>query len=247
MWLYRSGREGPPIVLFEYQQTRSGDHPKLFLKEFRGYLQVDGYGAYGGLSSDITLVGCWAHARRKFVEALAVLPLELGLKYCNQLFAIESKLKEATAEERHAERDVQSRAVLDKMNLWLSEMGAVPPKSKTGEAITYCRNQWKNLTAFLADGRLEIDNNRSERSIKPFVVGRKNWLFANTPKGATASATIYSIIETAKENGLNTFAYLTHVFEKLPSIDPSDPAGIDAILPWSESLPTSCRATNRKR
>jgi len=260
MWLYRSGRDGPPIVLFEYQQTHRWDHPKTFLKDFKGYLQVDGFEGYGHISTDIILVGCWAHVRRKFVEALAVLPADLrndekkkkstvaqvGLDFCNLLFAVDSKLKDATAEERHTARLIQSVPVLDKMRLWLDEVGAVLPKSKTGEAIGYCRNQWKALTAFLADGRLEIDNNRSERSIKPFVIGRKNWLFANTPKGATASAVIYSIIETAKENGLNPFAYLQFVFETMPSIGASDNTGFDAILPWSHSLPNSCRAINRK-
>jgi transposase len=260
MWLFRSGRQGPAIVLFEYQQTRKADHPKAFLKDFKGYLQVDGYAGYGGISPDIVLVGCWAHARRKFLEALAVLPADLrnaekvkkssmaqvGLDFCDRLFGIDAKLKEATAEERHAVRLVQSVAVLEKMQEWLSEAGAVPPKSKIGDAIGYCRNQWKQLTAFLADGRLELDNNRSERSIKPFVVGRKNWMFSNTAKGATASAVTYSIIETAKENGLNPFAYLTHVFEQMPLLGPTGSADIDAILPWSESLPASCRATNRK-
>ena len=116
------------------------------------------------------------------------------------------------------------------------------PKSKLGEAITYSLNQFEKLTAFLKDGRLEIDNNRSERSIKPFVIGRKNWLFANTPRGAKASATIYSVIETAKENGLNPFKYLMYLFEQLPQLrDPRDPEDLDKLLPWSTSLPLTCR------
>ncbi|OMF95265.1 hypothetical protein BK144_06975 [Paenibacillus sp. FSL R7-0273] len=116
------------------------------------------------------------------------------------------------------------------------------PKSKTGEAIRYCLNQWKKLTAFLEDGRLEIDNNRSERSIKPVVIGRKNWMFVNTPRGAKASAVIYSIVETAKANGLNPFAYLTYLFEQLPQLsDPADLAVMKPIFPWSTTLPANCR------
>lgn len=116
------------------------------------------------------------------------------------------------------------------------------PKSTFGQAIAYCLNQWEKLQAFLLDGRLELDNNRSERSIKPFVIGRKNWLFSNTPRGARASATIYSIVETAKENGLNPLAYLTYLFERLPNIDIDDEAALDELLPWSDSLPPECRA-----
>nr|WP_281423103.1 transposase [Paenibacillus oenotherae] len=116
------------------------------------------------------------------------------------------------------------------------------PKSLLGQAITYSLNQWDKLIAFLQDGRLEIDNNRSERAIKPFVIGRKNWLFANTPRGAKASAIIYSVIETAKENGLNPFKYLMHLLEQLPQLpDPKDPEALDNLLPWSSTIPLTCR------
>ena len=127
--------------------------------------------------------------------------------------------------------------------MWLrTQKSRVLQKGTLGQAITYCLNQWEPLQAFLGDGRLEIDNNRSERSIKSFVIGRKNWLFSNTPSGARASAIIYSLVETAKENSLNPLTYLTYVFEKLPSLaDPADVAELDALLPWSESLPLRCR------
>lgn len=132
---------------------------------------------------------------------------------------------------------------MEAFSVWLRQQrGRTLPKSKLGEAITYCLNQWDKLTAFLTDGRLEIDNNRSERSMKPFVIGRKNWLFANTPRGAKASATIYSVIETAKENGLNPFQYLKYLFEQLPQLpDPRDPQALDDFLPWSPKLPLTCR------
>ena len=250
LWLYRTGREGPPIILYEYQTTRAGKHAARFLKDFKGYLHVDGYSGYNGLP-DITLVGCWAHARRKFSEALKALPADQraapvaakeGLDFCNQLFAIERELKDATPEERSAARMQRSRPVLDAFLAWLKyHTPRVLPKSAFGQAIHYCRNQWDKLEAFMLDGRLEIDNNRSDRSIKPFVIGRKNWLFANTPQGARASAIIYSVVETAKENGLNPFAYLTYLFEQLPNVDIQDPANIDLLLPWSSALPDCCR------
>ncbi len=116
------------------------------------------------------------------------------------------------------------------------------PKSTLGQAITYCLNQWSKLVVFLEEGHLEIDNNRSERSIKPFVIGRKNWLFSNTPRGEKASVVTYSIVETAKENGLNPFAYLQYLFEQLPNLNSDDSSAFDAILPWSDTLPDTVRS-----
>ncbi|CAB3395977.1 transposase [Kyrpidia spormannii] len=250
LWLYRTGRYSPPIVLYEYQRTRAAEHPKAFLNGFKGYLHVDGYAGYNGLA-DVTLVGCWAHARRKFDEALKSLPASKrsapvaakeGLAYCNRLFAIERDLKELTPEERYRRRLELSRPVLDEFLAWLVEQKEhALPKSAFGQAIQYCLGQWGKLEAFLKDGRLEIDNNRSERSIKPFVIGRKNWLFANTPKGAKASATVYSIVETAKENGLNPYEYLRYLFERLPNVNINDASVLDRLLPWSPELPESVR------
>jgi transposase len=250
MWLYRSGRDGPPLVLFDYQTTRAGAHPSKFLKDFRGYLHVDGYVGYEGLTG-VTLVGCWAHARRKFMEAINVLPAperkkggtaaHKGLDFCNQLFEIERDLHDVTPEERLAGRQQRSTRVLAAFRAWLDQISvSALPKFKLGEAITYCLNQWGKLNAFLQDGRLELDNNRSERAIKPFVIGRKNWLFANTPAGARSSATIYSLVETAKENGLNPFTYLTYLFEQLPNINLKDTTEVDALLPWSASVQSRC-------
>jgi transposase len=251
MWLYRSGRDGPPIVLFEYQPTRAAEHPRAFLKGFSGYLHVDGYAGYEGLPG-VTLCGCWSHARRKFVEAINVLPAparkagstpaHAGLAFCDALFKIERDLHDATPEERLAVRNVRSREVLDRMRVWLDEMEAkVLPKSALGMAVTYCRNQWSKLLTFLLDGRLEIDNNRSERAIKPFVIGRKNWLFANTARGAKSSAVIYSLVETAKENGLSPFPYLTYLFEQLPNINLKDTEALDQLLPWAQPIQAKFR------
>ncbi|MBT2218057.1 transposase, partial [Virgibacillus dakarensis] len=131
---------------------------------------------------------------------------------------------------------------------WLREQTPrVLPKSALGEAIKYCRNQWERLSGFLRDGRLEIDNNRAERSIKPFVIGRKNWLFSNTAKGAESSAIIYSMVETAKENGLNPFNYLSYLFEELPNMDTTDANKLDQLLPWSQTLPEECRVPNKSK
>jgi hypothetical protein len=252
MWLYRTGRDGPPIVLYEYQTTRASKHPDRFLSGFKGYLHTDGYSGYGKLA-DITLVGCWAHARRKLTEALKALPAaqkdkpvaaSVGLDYCNRLFAIEKQLKDVSDKERYDKRLEKSKPLLDEFYIWLKKQKQqVLPKSAFGQAITYCLNQWDNLNSFLLDGRLEIDNNRAERSIKPFVIGRKNWLFTNTPRGARSSAIIYSIIETAKENNLKPYNYLVYLFEQLPNIDMADQdqAAIDNLLPWSDILPQECR------
>jgi transposase len=251
LWLYRTGRDVSPAVLYEYQRTRGGEHPRNFLAGFTGYLHVDGYAGYHKVAK-VKLVGCWAHARRKFDEALKAAPPETGqlgsvagqgLAYCNQLYAIERELADMSPEDRHAERQKRSVPVLETYAAWLKQQRSrTLPKSLTGQAIAYSLNQWEKLTAFLEDGRLELDNNRSERSIKPFVIGRKNWMFANTPRGAKASATIYSLIETAKENGLHPYNYLKHLFEQVPQLPgPLDAESLEPFMPWSASLPADCR------
>jgi transposase len=255
IWLYRSGREGPPIVLFEYQKTRAAEHPKLFLKDFEGYLHVDGYAAYDCLTW-IILVACWAHARRKFTDALKALaqPMQKksiaseGLAFCDKIFQIERGIKDLPSKERYEQRLLQSRPVLETFKAWLDAKSASTlPKGKTGEGITYCLNQWEKLNNFLLDGRLEIDNNRSERSIKPFVIGRKNWLFANTPKGAASSTIIYSIVETAKENNLNPYEYLTYLFEQMPNTNLNDPENVSDLLPTSTNLPATVRMLRKNQ
>lgn len=254
MWLYRTGRDGPPIVLYDYKTTRAGKHPARFLEGFKGYLHSDGYDGYG-LVPEVILIGCWAHARRNFIDAMKVLPskkdtkltaTEEGLAFCNKLFEIEKELRDVTDIERYEGRLKKSVPVLNNFKEWLRyQKPRVLPKSPLAKAITYCLNQWAKLTGFLLDGRLEIDNNRSERSIKPFVIGRKNWLFSNTPKGATSSATIYSVIETAKENGLNPFSYLLYLFDTLPNMDINDYDALDKLMPWSESLPEGCKISKK--
>lgn len=250
MWLYRSGRDGPPIVLYDYQTTRASTHPRAFLAGFTGHLHVDGYDGYARLPG-VTLCGCWSHVRRKFFEALQLLPpaerkkqgaiAACGLKFCDDLFAIERDLHDVSAEERRAGREQRSQPLVDAFQTWLEvHAQKVLPKSALGGAIKYARSQWTKLSVFLTDGRLELDNNRSERAIKPFVIGRKNWLFSNTPRGAKASAVIYSLVETAKENGLIPQAYLCYLFEQLPNIDSKDKEALDRLLPWSEAVQAAC-------
>ena len=254
MWMYRSGRDGPPMAVFEYQPGRDAEYPKRFLEGVSGYLHADGYQGYDNLPG-VTLVGCWSHARRGFMDALKILPksqrndpkhlVNVALAYINRLFAIERELKDVSSEERKAVRDEKSKPVTDAFKAWLDEQRPrALPKSQLGQAIGYCLNQWSKLTVFLTDGRLELDNNRSERTIKPFVIGRKNWLFANTPRGARVSALIYSIVESAKENGLDPTSYLEYLFERLPGIVEGDASSVDELLPWSDSVQSALRRPN---
>ena len=248
MWLYRtSGDTDKPIVLYEYQPGRGGKHPKEFLAGFGGYLHTDGYTGYHSLPEGITVVGCWAHARRKFDEAVKSLPkgkakgssASQGLAYCNLLFEIEQGLAEKTAEERYHERLKQAKPVLDALLAWANTRTAAP-KSALGKAFTYLKEQWPYLTNYLKDGRLELSNNRAERSIKPFVIDRKNFLFANTPKGAKGSAIMFSLIQTAIENGLDPYQYLTWLLKTANTADMGDIEVVQSLLPWNASA--ACRA-----
>ena len=248
MWLYRtSGDTDKPIVLYEYQPGRGAKHPKEFLAGYKGYLHTDGYAGYHDLGEDITVVGCWAHARRKFDEAVKSLPkgkakgssASQGLAYCNFLFEIEQDLSEETAQERYEQRLERAKPVLDAMFAWANSRTAAP-KSALGKSFHYLKEQWPYLTNYLKDGRLEISNNRAERSIKPFVIGRKNFLFANTPKGATGSAVMFSLIQTAIENGLDPYKYLTWLLRKAKDTDLTDEQTIQTLLPWN--APAACRA-----
>jgi transposase len=242
MWLYRtSGDTGNPIVLYEYQPDRKAEHPKSFLKKFSGYLHADGYEGYHDLSDNIKVVGCFAHARRKFDEAVKGMPKKnqsnstamIGKKFCDKLFALERDFDELTAEERFQKRQKLSKPVFEEFYRWLATLNP-PPKTGLCAAVVYMRNQREYLERYLEDGRLEISNNRAERSIKPFVIGRKNWLFANTPRGAKASATLFSVIETAKENGLDPYKYLTYIFQNAPNWDiRSNFEHLDRLMPWN--------------
>ena len=244
MWLYRtSGDTDKSIVLYEYQPGRGAKHPKAFLAGYKGYLHTDGYAGYHDLGEDITVVGCWAHARRKFDEAVKSLPkgkakgssASQGLTYCNLLFGIEQEIADKTAEERYEQWLEQAKPVLDAMFAWANSRTAAP-KSALGKAFTYLKEQWPYLTNYLKDGRLEISNNRAERSIKPFVIDRKNFLFANTPKGATGSAIMFSLIQTAIENGLDPYKYLSWLLKQAKDAYLTDAQVVQRLLPWNAAV-----------
>ncbi len=245
MWLYRSSGSYNPIVLYEYQPTRSSAHPKRFLEGYTGYLHTDGYAGYHNLPSEIIVVGCWAHARRKFDETLKTIPLKErsgskafeGLEYCNRLFALERKYEELPQQKRYEQRLEKSKPVAEAFFCWANSVNALP-KSLLGKAVHYALGQRKYLENVFLDGRTELSNNRAERSIKPFVIGRKNWLFCNSTKGAHASSVIYSVIETAKENNLKPFEYLEYLLETIPN---TTTASLDKLLPWSEEIPIKCK------
>ena len=248
MWLYRTGGDtNCPIVLYDYQPDRKAEHPKRFLENFSGYLHADGYDGYHALSDNIKVAGCFSHARRKFDEAIKGLSKKdqagstamIGKRFCDKLFSLERDFAKLSPEERFEKRQEVSKPVFDEFYKWLSTLNP-PPKTGLYTAVIYSRNQRGYLERYLEDGRLEISNNRAERSIKPFVIGRKNWLFANTPRGAKASAILFSIIETAKENDLNPFAYLTYVFNNAPNWDILKNADcLERLLPWF--VPYSCK------
>ena len=232
MWLYRTGGDAEhPVVLYDYRPDRKAGNAEEFLEGFSGYLHADGYQGYHKLPENIRVVGCWAHARRKFDEAVKSLPqkeqagcaaLE-GQAFCGKLFSIEKDIQDLPFEEKHKQRQDRAKPVLDALFSWAEEKRRVTPsKSALGKALHYLLEQRPYLIRYLEDGRLEISNNRAERSIKPFVMGRKNWLFANTPAGARASAVIYSLIETAKETGLDPYKYLLWVLREAPRLFETD-------------------------
>ena len=246
-WLYRtSGCAEHQIVIYEYQKTRKQDHPEDFLKGFEGYLHTDGYQVYHGLPSSITVVGCWSHCRRyweKLYESIKPAAsrdgtdAERGLVYINLLFAFEHEYADLSPEERLKRRIKQSKPVSDDFFKWVKTIHTAP-KTLLGEAVNYSLSQREYLENIYLDGRLEISNNRAERALRPFVQGRKQWLFSNTPNGAESSSVYYSLIETAKENNLNPYQYIKYLLEKLPSAKTSD---LDTLLPWSHGIPDYCK------
>ena len=246
MWLYRtSGEAKHQIVIYDYQPDRKHIHPETFLKNFNGYLHCDGYSGYHKLPDNITIVGCLAHLRRKFFDSLKMLPKEKqadsssakGVAYCDKLFRLERQFSSITPDNRLKERERLSRPIFDEFYNWVAGLAALP-NTLLGKAVHYAESQRKYLERYLLDGRLEISNNRAERSIKPFVIGRKNWIFSNTQGGARASAIYYSLIISARENGLNPFEYLTWIFTNAPNLGkPGYVANISDLLPDSTALP----------
>jgi transposase len=229
MWLFRGGPPGQEVVLYLYDPGRGGQVAANFLGDYRGYVQTDGYSGYNFLDSNpgIVHVGCWAHVRRKFFEVVrgkikskgAMGKAGEALRTIRALYAIESdaRSRQLCREDVYLERQEKAKPILDEFELWVKEIFfKVPPKSLLGRALFYTMSQWPRLVRYLEDGILNIDNNWIENSVRPFAVGRKNWLFSDRPVGAAASATIYSIIETAKNNNLEPYHYLCYLFDRLP-------------------------------
>lgn len=241
LWVQRGGPPEQPILLYDYDPSRGADVPKRLLEGFNGTLQTDGYAGYNAAvcAHHLTHLGCFAHARRKFDEAIKAQGkhkrrglAHRGLAMIQKLYGVEKTVRNAAPTERYTYRLKHAQPMLDELRTWLDEaLPQVPPQSATGKALNYLHNEWHKLIGYLKDGRLEIDNNRAENAIRPFVIGRKNWLFSDTPKGATASAQIYSLIETAKANGQEPYAWLRHILERLPTA--SSVEDYEALLPWN--------------
>ncbi len=239
MWVFRGGEPDTPVVLYQYHPTRSGDVAKLFTHDYQGVVQTDGFKGYDFLDGrhGILHVGCWAHARRKFMDAQKGSgkkknhSTDNALSMINNLYKLEkiARNDRYTPDELYDMRQKQAKPILKKFKAWLvKRKNSVPPKTLLGKAVNYCINQWPRLERYAEDGNAGIDNNVAENAIRPFVIGRKNWLFSGTPDGAKASALLYSMIETAKANGLEPYAYLRFLFEKLPT---TAPESIEKLLP----------------
>ena len=228
MWVFSGGAPDKPIVVYKYSPTRSGDTAKLFLNNYQGVVQTDSFSGYDFLDRwpGILHVACWAHARRKFMDVKKAAgrkksgSADQALAMIRPLYALEkqARLNGFTANEIYEMRQEQAKPILAKFKRWLDKKKEqVPPKSFIGKAVNYSLNQWHRLENYIKDGNAGIDNNVAENAIRPFVIGRKNWLFSDTSEGADASALLFSLIETAKANKLEPYNYLRFLFEKLPT------------------------------
>jgi transposase len=252
MWVQTGGPPGRNVVIYDYDPSRSGEVPARLLLGYQGYLMTDGYEGYNKLAKadGIEHQACWAHVRRKFVDAVKVQPkgthghADQAVAMIGRLYGIERMHKDSTIEVRYAARQEESNPALDELHDWMEKMlPMVPPKSALGTALSYMRNYWGKLVRYTERGDLPIDNNRCENAIRPFVVGRKAWLFSDMPAGANASAIIYSLVETAKANGVEPYTWLRHVLEHLPAAQTADE--MDKLLPWNFHAATLTKITPR--
>jgi hypothetical protein len=239
MWVYSTSKRSlKQVRCFDYQETRSGDCAVQFLENFQGVLISDGYSGYNKLKN-VTRAGCWAHLRRKWREAMpkgATIHNSLsaiGFDYCNKLFKLEENFETLDDNERRYKRQMLAKPLLDEYWNWLENIGSVSGKLK--DAVTYSKTQRKYLETFLEHGEIEISNNQVENAIRPFVIGRKGWLFSDTPRGAIASAVVYSLMETAKANGLNVNEYIFYLLTTLPDKFETGFV-VDDYLPWADDM-----------
>lgn len=259
MWVYRSGHlyDDKQIVLYDYQKTRNSSHPREFLKDYSGVCVTDGYQVYHTVEKEheeLTIAGCWVHARRRFDEALKLIPKELRkksdahliMKQIQAIYREEGKLKDLPVQERLEQRQLVVKPLVDALFVYLKQhQSEVPANKKLGEAYTYILNQEKYLRIFLGDGEVPIDNNASERAIRGFCVGRKNWQMIDTINGAKASAILYSIAETAKANNLKPYDYFEYLLQEIPEhMDDTNRSFLEELAPWSPMLPEHIRKTN---
>ena len=254
MWVYRSGHlyQKRQIVLYEYQQTRNASHPREFLKGYDGICVTDGYQVYHTLEKELeelTIAGCWVHCRRRFDEALKLIPKPsqkesnafLLMKQIQAIYREEGKLNDLSSDERLKQRQAVIKPLVDAFFAYLKTIN-VSKKDKFGDAVRYALNQEKYLRVFLTDGDVPIDNNASERAIRGFCIGKKNWQMIDTIHGAKSSAIIYSIVETAKANNLKPFDYVQYLLEEIPKhMNDKDCSFLEDLLPWSEALPEHIR------
>jgi transposase len=241
MWLMASFTD-KPITVFRYDPSRSQAVPTQWLTAEVNTLIVDGYKGYDSACKDYSIqrLGCWAHARRKFVDAQKLQPkgktgkADQAIAFIQKLYLIEKQIKDDPPDQRYIIRQQQAKPIIDKIKDWLDKsLLHVPPKTALGTALQYLHNQWDRLIGYLDDGTYPIDNNLAENAIRPFAVGRKNWLFANSQAGAKASANLYSLIQTAKANDLNPYEYLKQIFIALPNATTVE--DIEKLLPWVKS------------
>jgi transposase len=240
MWVQTGGPPDKPVVLYDYDPSRSASVPTGLLEGYKGYLMTDGYDGYNEVArtDGIERLACWAHVRRRFVEAVRVQPkgkrarADEAVSLIGKLYRIEREHKDATPEVRFLARQSGSMPVLAELHAWmLKNTPVVIPKSALGTALAYMGNLWSKLVRYTERGDLPIDNNRCENAIRPFVVGRKAWLFSDTPAGAHASAVIYSLVQTAKANGLEPYTWLRRVLRDLPTAKSVE--AVEALLPWN--------------
>jgi hypothetical protein len=248
MWLYRSGEDGlPPIILYNYTETRAKYNAAAFLEGFKGYLETDGYQGYDNLP-DITRCCCWAHVRRYFIDAIPKghdrdlgQPAVQAVAYIDKLFQYEryTAQHDFSYEDRKQYRLKQEKPVIDAFFKWMDSQKPLK-NSRLYKAINYTMNRKAYLTTYLEDGRCSFSNNLSENSIRPFTVGRKNWLFSDTPKGAAASATVYTMVEMAKAHGLGIYEYLKYLLDHRPNENMTDEQ-LELLAPWSEDAKNTCK------
>ena len=261
MWVYRSGErcESNPVIIYDYRKERKAEHPREFLKDYKGTLICDGYQVYHSLSAErpdeLKVAGCWTHAKRHFSNALKAAKKKdssidekktLAYKAESQIsniYHVDNLLSDLTPDERLKQRQITVKPLVEAFFAWVkAHQDEVLPSSATGSGFTYCINQESYLKQFLNDGLIPLDNNPAERAIRPFCIGKKNWEMIDTVNGANASAMLYSIVETCKANDIKIYEYLEHLLTEIPKyVDGTDLSFLDDLLPWSKNLPDKCR------